>query len=482
MAFVPAVVVVARTARRNAVVARVGRQRTWVCSVGGGPGAAPGDHGQPGSRPGSRTPDRKTTPTSQAGVNASPLQIVASGTPTTARNNGPMNGVVPAAAPASASAGANGSADALLKVRVSDKQACVASMIGPGSVPAGGVWSDTTSRREAVTVPLGMTVAECKQMMWRTRQATRDAAGAGGCATDAAASLPTLDCLYVLDACSSALVGYIAVEDLLFVADDDSRRIDELVRACSLVLSVHEGLELAVRRLRAAGALTAPVVDDEQRLVGLITAADIIREMELEATDDILRFGGVESPLQGEDIETYFQTRLQSFIVGRATWLVLLLLLQSLSSMILGRYSSLIERHVVLALFLTMTVGAGGNAGNQSSALVIRGLATGEIHRGNAWRVLAREVLVGAALATILAVVGFARVISSGGGVLACVSVSLSLWITVFLAVILGTAAPLILYRLGLDPCNCASPALSTLTDIGGVLILCAVASVILGL
>lgn len=395
-------------------------------------------------------------------------------------------------------ASTGGNADALLKARVLDKDACVASMIGPGSVPAGGAWSDTSSRREAVTVPLGLTVAECKRILHEVRKATREAAQSARIDTqktltsdgehDIAVTMrtsldavPGLDGIYVLDRCTSALVGYLSLEDLLFSSDDETRSIDALVRECPIVLSVHEEFETAVRRLRTAGALTAPVIDESMRLVGLITAADIIREMELEATDDILRFGGVESPLQTNEFETYFQTSLGSFIVGRSSWLVALLLIQSLSSIILGRYSTLIERNVILALFLTMTVGAGGNAGNQSSALVIRGLATGEISRENARRVVLREAAVGVAIASILAAVGFARVMFSGGGVMASISVSLSLWITVVLAIVMGTVAPLILDRLGLDPCNCASPALSTLTDIGGVLVLCAVASVILG-
>ncbi|KAK4530735.1 hypothetical protein CCYA_CCYA05G1592 [Cyanidiococcus yangmingshanensis] len=394
--------------------------------------------------------------------------------------------------------------DSLLKARVADREACVAAIIGPGSVPAGGVWTDATSRREAVTVPLGCTVRECKNLLWQIHRACSavaeaDASTSNGSDSGTNApvsscvqlsvtasmqaqneSAPGLDGLYVLDPCTSGLVGFLSLEDLLF-AGDDEQKIDHFVRPCPTVLTVDEEFEAAVRRLRNAGALTAPVVDSELRLVGLITAADIIREMELEATDDILRFGGVESPLQTNDIESYFKTSTRSFVIGRSAWLVALLLLQSVSSIVLGHYSSLIERHVVLALFLTMMVGAGGNAGNQSSALVIRGLATGEINASNAGRVLWRELVVGCTIATVLAAVGFVRVSMSGGDILASITVSASLWITVFMAVLTGTIAPLVLARLGLDPCHCASPLLSTLTDIGGVLALCLVASIILG-
>ena len=160
-------------------------------------------------------------------------------------------------------------------------------------------------------------------------------------------------------------------------------------------------------------------------------------------------------------------------------------MLQSVSSSILSNYSNLIERNVVLALFLTMLTGTGGNAGNQSSALVIRGLATGDMHpKRDFWQVVAKEAKVALVLASLLSVVSFGRVMlsisASSTSLIAAATVSGALFLTVFAAVIAGTITPLLFERAGLDPCYFASPALATLTDIAGVLILCSLATITL--
>jgi magnesium transporter len=128
-----------------------------------------------------------------------------------------------------------------------------------------------------------------------------------------------------------------------------------------------------------------------------------------------------------------------------------------------------------------MLTGTAGNAGNQSSAMVIRGLATGEIHKGNKMKCLAREGKAALAAAVILSAASFARVLMTPGStMLATIAVSVAMGATVVGAVLFGTATPLLLDRFGIDPVNFASPALATLTDVSGVLILCTVASALL--
>lgn len=209
---------------------------------------------------------------------------------------------------------------------------------------------------------------------------------------------------------------------------------------------------------------------------GIITPTDMLNEMEMEATDDVSRFSGSGGG------ESYFGTPLVQLVTARAWWLISLLMLQSLSSIILTHFSALIERHLVIALFLTMLTGTAGNAGNQSSAMVIRGLATGEINRRNGWKVVMRELKAALLMSVLLAAASFLRVyITPGSTLLSTVAVTLAMGVTVVGACFMGTFAPLLLDRLGLDPCNCASPALATMTDVGGVLILCAISSAMLG-
>mmetsp|Transcript_1487 Transcript_1487/g.4505 ORF Transcript_1487/g.4505 Transcript_1487/m.4505 type:complete len:299 (-) Transcript_1487:152-1048(-) len=290
-------------------------------------------------------------------------------------------------------------------------------------------------------------------------------------------SFSILERLFIVDRKADRLLGYVTMVDLVLASP--TVLVESLMRTNYLVLKMNEELELVTRKLRSADQLIAPVVDDSGKLVGVVTASDIIRELELEASDDLLRYGGVGGDEQ--TAESYFGTSIRRLFMGRITWLVGLLMLQSLSSVILGRYQSLIEANVVLALFLTMLTGTGGNAGNQSSALIIRGLATGEIKRDNYGKVLRKEIMVGVALASVLGLASFVRVsLTPGSTLMSSVTVSLAVMLTTLFAILGGTMAPMLLERIGLDPCNCASPALATLTDVSGVLILCSMASLLL--
>ncbi|CAM9358499.1 unnamed protein product, partial [Laminaria digitata] len=166
--------------------------------------------------------------------------------------------------------------------------------------------------------------------------------------------------------------------------------------------------------------------------------------MEIEATDDIMRQSGSGGG------ESYFGTPLPRLVASRVGWLVSLLCLQSFSSLILQSYQSVIEKNIVIALFLTMLTGTAGNAGNQSSAIVIRGLATGEIRRGNRMRVVWREARAAVASAMVLSVASFFRVLlTPGATTVATLAVSTAMGATVIGAVMFGTIAPIVLDGMG---------------------------------
>jgi len=196
-------------------------------------------------------------------------------------------------------------------------------------------------------------------------------------------------------------------------------------------------------------------------------------------------------------VRGYFGTPFWVLVKRRSSWLVSLLFLQSASSLILQRYEGLISQHLVVALFLTMIIGTAGNAGNQATSAVIAGLGSRELRaRRDCGRVLRRELRAGAVSGAMLAATAFLRVVAAAPGGLAsgalaggttgayhlaaAGAVALSMFLTVFGAVVVGTLAPFLLEFLGVDPTNGSSPALATLTDITGVLILCSVSSRIL--
>lgn len=161
---------------------------------------------------------------------------------------------------------------------------------------------------------------------------------------------------------------------------------------------------------------------------------------------------------------------------SRVSVLVSLMLVQSLSGIILSRFEDLVKDHVVVTLFLTMLVGAGGNAGNQATVNVIRGLATGDITPVTQGQVLRRELQLGAALGGVLAGVAFVRVLLWRGDLVAAVAIGLAALVIVAISAVVGAALPLLFVRVGLDAAH-AGPAIQVAMDIIGVSATCVICS-----
>jgi magnesium transporter len=296
-----------------------------------------------------------------------------------------------------------------------------------------------------------------------------------------------------------AISGYVGASELLLAAPDHG--IAGLAQPTETILRDDESLDDALSRvvmLGGSGAL--PVVDGDGALVGALTPSEIMVELERDATEDVSRMAGTGTT------ESYFGAKIRDLVVSRGAWLLALLVLQSGSSVVLTKFSALLERHLALALFLTMSffsrgvphrsarvpvsffrlTGTAGNAGNQTSALVIRGLATGEIDARRDWRrVLFREAKVAAPLAAILGLASFGRVATALAGAHAArtaLVVATAMTTTVVAAIVVGVGAPLLLEAAGVDPCNCASPALATAVDLLGVVVLCSLGKALLPL
>lgn len=169
-------------------------------------------------------------------------------------------------------------------------------------------------------------------------------------------------------------------------------------------------------------------------------------------------------------------------VLERFALLAVLLFLQSLSSLILSHFAAFIQTHVIVTLYLTMLVGAGGNAGNQAAVMVIRSLAlTGGRGGVAVSKVLWRESLVALAVGGLMMVVGFARVfLFEGGDWAAATAITLSLWGIVTSSIVLGAALPLLMHKLRLDPAH-AGPCIQVLMDVLGVALTCSICSMVLG-
>ncbi|MBE9141303.1 magnesium transporter [Nodosilinea sp. LEGE 07088] len=284
----------------------------------------------------------------------------------------------------------------------------------------------------------------------------------------------TIYTLYVLDN-ARHLIGALSLRDL--VVAQPEQILQDLMRREVIYLHTHTDREQAARLIQRYDFLALPVVDSEQRLVGIATIDDLIDVIEAEDTEDIYTAGGVQS--RGED---YFQTNLFAVARKRVVWLFVLLLANTGTSAVIKSQAALLEQVVVLAAFIPLLIGAGGNVGAQSSTVVIRGLNTGEVRPEQMGYIIAREALAGLLLGVLLGVMVtlWAFVLQRSWGV--ALAVGISLVAISLLAAVAGSALPFLFKALKLDPALMSAPFITTAVDVLGVLTYLKVARLILGI
>jgi magnesium transporter len=224
--------------------------------------------------------------------------------------------------------------------------------------------------------------------------------------------------------------------------------------------------------------LAVPVVDRELRLVGIVTVDDVIDVIQQEATRDLYAAGAV----QAGDEDDYFQSNLFTVARRRVVWLLVLLLANSGTAAVIASMDGVLKQVVVLAAFIPLLIGTGGNVGAQSSTVVIRGLSTQRIQALGTGRAIWREGVAGALLGLLmmLVVIPWAAYVS-GGNWLVAGAAGFSLVAITTLAATAGAALPLLFDRLGLDPALMSAPFIATATDVAGVFIYLQTASWLLG-
>lgn len=272
----------------------------------------------------------------------------------------------------------------------------------------------------------------------------------------------------------NVLIGHITLDRL--VLSKPETPLASIINKNVLHVYVDEDQEDVANQMHHYGLLYSPVVDNQKHFLGVITADDVFEIIKEEGSEDVYRMFGLV-PIE----YSYFATSIWKLVWQRGRWLVGLLVLQSVSSIVLAHYGSMLNQYTIIAVFLTMLIGTGGNAGSQSATLVIRGLTTKEITRRNARKVLLRELIVGAFIASILTTIAFVRVYFSCHDLLSSIAIVTSLFFIVITSMLLGSVIPMILERFDIDPAHSAAPFLSTLMDILGVIIYCFVCSKILG-
>ncbi|MGQ9897098.1 MAG: magnesium transporter [Acidobacteriota bacterium] len=289
---------------------------------------------------------------------------------------------------------------------------------------------------------------------------------------------------YVVDE-NRKLLGFVSLKDLILARRDATVR--DIMHKDVILAKASDDQEEAARIIQKYDLIALPIVNDDGALVGIITHDDAIDIITQEHTEDMRRFMAITGST-GRD--GYLQTPFWKHVQDRLGWLVGLAALGLLSGLIIHKFEATLTQVIILALYMPMVADTGGNTGSQSATIVVRALALREISPRDIWRVLSKELQVSVLLAVVLGLLAWAKVMWLSQGIeisprlsLADIAlvISLSLSMQVVTATLIGALLPLTAARLRLDPAVVASPALTTIVDITGLLIYFFMASWLLG-
>ncbi len=289
-----------------------------------------------------------------------------------------------------------------------------------------------------------------------------------------AKDVETLYIVYVVDQLKR-LIGLVSLRDLL--EHDDDEIIKNIMETD--IISVHDDTdqEETAKIFITYGFLAVPVVDENNVLLGIVTYDDIIDVIREEQTEDVYKMGAMTG-----EIEPYLETSIWGMVKKRVPWLVILLFLGTITTNVLAHYESIVMGAAFLFIFMPVITQTGGNVSNQSSALMIRGLATGEIESGDMWRILFKEMVIGLLMGVITGAAIFFRgvLFPPEITIFQGVAIAVSLCFVVVFSTVLGAFAPLLIHKLGFDPTVMSGPLLATFIDVCGLSIYFEITKIIL--
>ncbi|WP_454943842.1 magnesium transporter [Fusobacterium hwasookii] len=272
------------------------------------------------------------------------------------------------------------------------------------------------------------------------------------------------DICFVTDS-KKKLVGIISLKTLI-LSNDDSYIKDQMDTNFVSVLTKDDQEEIAAL-FRKYDLTTMPVVDHEDRLVGVITVDDIVDVIDQENTEDIQKMAAMNP-----SDEEYLKESVMSLAKHRILWLLVLMISATFTGMVIKKYEEVLQSAVYLAVFIPMLMDTGGNAGSQSATLVIRGIALEEIEFSDIFKVIWKEFRVSVLVGFILSAVNFVRIYYfTKSGLETSLVVAISMFLTVIMAKVIGGVLPLIAKSLKIDPAIMASPLITTIVDTAALII-----------
>lgn len=274
----------------------------------------------------------------------------------------------------------------------------------------------------------------------------------------------TIYTCYVINK-TKKLLGILSLREL--VTADLDLIIEDIMDEDVITVNTHDDQEDVADTLKRYGFLALPVVDNNYRLTGIITFDDIIDVIEDEATEDFQKMAAM-TPSE----EAYLDLSVLALAKHRVLWLLILMVSATFTGAIIEGYQNTLDRLTILSAFIPMLMDTGGNAGSQSSTLIIRGLATGDIETRDFLKVLWKEIRVAVICGIVLSAVNFGRLVMINKlATPIAFAVSVTLVCTVLMAKIVGSMLPMIAEKLKLDPAIMAGPLITTIVDAGALII-----------
>ena len=284
----------------------------------------------------------------------------------------------------------------------------------------------------------------------------------------------TIYTCYVTDD-TKKLLGLVTAKDLMLAKK--SAKIADVMTENVIYAHTEDDKEEVARTISDYGFLALPIVDKETRLVGIVTVDDAMTVIEDENTEDIAKMAAV-TPTD----KPYLKTSVWRICLNRLPWLLLLLVSSTFSGWIISANESTLNHAqfgIILTACMPMLMGTGGNAGSQASAMIIRGLALGEVKFADVWKVIWKELRVSLLMGVFLSIACFLKVflldgmMHQDGGVLVSAVISLSLFVTIALSKLIGSLLPLLAKKCMLDPAVVASPFITTIIDVLSLTVYC---------
>ena len=274
----------------------------------------------------------------------------------------------------------------------------------------------------------------------------------------------TIYTCYVTEA--RRLIGVVSLSDLITASD--TTRVEDIMSENVISVGTKEDKEAVAAALAKYDLLALPVVDGENRIVGIVTIDDAIDVIQDENTEDIEKMAAIV-PTD----KPYFKTGVLETFLKRIPWLLLLMVSATFTGMIITGFEDKLARYVVLTSFIPMLMDTGGNAGGQSSVTIIRGMSLGDIALKDVLRVIWKEMRVSVLCGVALAAVNFAKIMlidrlllgNQDVNAMVAVVVCLTILIAVFIAKLIGCTLPILAKAVGFDPAVMASPFITTIVD-----------------